>query len=220
MEVRAMNETECNQMVSRATLARLGCARNDQPYIVPVTLVYHGSADEEPCLYGFTTLGMKIAWMGANPNVCVLVDDIKAIDEWKSVIVFGRYEELPEIPGADDARMRAAERPQRLDEVTTRCQPSEEERMNAYRLLRSRAKWWEPGSAAGTARFRSDSTMPYVPIYYKIRIDRVTGREAVPDARNAVAHATPSTSAGTWKMMRQTLAGLFGSASKARTKAS
>ncbi len=45
--------------------------------------------------------------MRANPRVCVEMDEIAAYDQWVSVIAVGRYEELPETPGSDGARLQA-----------------------------------------------------------------------------------------------------------------
>jgi nitroimidazol reductase NimA-like FMN-containing flavoprotein (pyridoxamine 5'-phosphate oxidase superfamily) len=112
---------DCLGRLARAGLARLACARGNQPYIVPTYFAYH-----EPYLYGFTTPGQKVEWMRANPLVCVEVDDVSGRDEWTSVVAFGRYEELPDTPewGA--------------------------ERLHAHGLLQERGRWWEPGCASRT----------------------------------------------------------------------
>ena len=49
-------------------------------------------------LYSFSTVGQKIEWMRANPLVCVQVDEVVRPEQWVSVIVFGRYEELANTP--------------------------------------------------------------------------------------------------------------------------
>src|SRR5579863_5990062 len=114
MVIREMSTEACLRVLARARLARLACARENQPYVVPVYLVYHEASG---CLYGFTTPGQKVEWMRANPLVCVEVDEIAAYDQWVSVIALGRYEELPEIPGSEDASHRALERPRQVGEV-------------------------------------------------------------------------------------------------------
>ena len=105
-------------MLATAKLVRLACARDDQPYVVPVYVAYQESAEVEPCLYGFTTVGQKVEWMRTNPRVCVEVDEVEAGDRWRSVILTGRYEELPEIPGSDDELLRMREeRPRQAAEA-------------------------------------------------------------------------------------------------------
>ena len=55
MVIQEMTDGECRAMLARRHVARLACARNNQPYIVPV----HVDLDGE-FLYGFATLGQKI----------------------------------------------------------------------------------------------------------------------------------------------------------------
>src|ERR1035438_4037842 len=108
MVIREMSRKECLQVLVGARVARLGCTHENQPYVGPVYLAYDEASG---CLYGFTSPGQKVEWMRANPQVCVEVDEIAAYDQWVSVIAFGRYEELPEIPQSNRVRLQAPERP-------------------------------------------------------------------------------------------------------------
>ena len=83
-------EQECRAVLARAPVARLGCALDNQPYVVPIHFAYDGQY-----MYVFSTVGKKIEWMRANPKVCIQTD-IQIESEWVSVIVNGRYEELAE----------------------------------------------------------------------------------------------------------------------------
>src|SRR5471030_2000254 len=114
MVIREMSRNECLRVLAGARLARLACAHENQPYIVPVYLAYDKAS---ACLYGFTTPGQKIEWMRANPLVCVEVDQITAYDQWVSIIATGRYEELPETLGCDNARLLVQERPRQIGEA-------------------------------------------------------------------------------------------------------
>ena len=91
MEVNEMTREECSKFLEHASLGRLGCSFENQPYVVPIHFAY-----EDTYLYGFSTFGQKVRWMRANPNVCVPTDKIENQGEWISVIVYGEYEELPE----------------------------------------------------------------------------------------------------------------------------
>jgi nitroimidazol reductase NimA-like FMN-containing flavoprotein (pyridoxamine 5'-phosphate oxidase superfamily) len=184
-----MSREECLRVLARTRLARLACARENQPYVVPVYLAYHEPSGGEACLYGFTTPGQKVEWMRANPLVCVEVDEVAAPDQWVSVIAFGRYEELPETAERDDGRL--------------------DERLRAYQALQTEAAWWEPGCTAWAARAHRGSAGPYIPIYYKVRIDHVTGHEATRDARGAVPSAGTSP-AGRRGWLRRALTRVFG----------
>src|SRR5688572_22040571 len=98
MFIHEMTDAECRTALRKSSVGRLGCAFNNQPYVVPVSFVFDGQD-----LYGFTTVGQKVEWMRANPKVCLEVDERTNSEQWMSVIVFGAYEELP-----DESRYKAA----------------------------------------------------------------------------------------------------------------
>ena len=91
MLIRELSEQECRELLGRVSLARLGCARENQPYVVPVRIAY-----EEKYVYVFSTVGQKVEWMRENPRVCLQLDEIASAFEWTSLIANGRYQELPE----------------------------------------------------------------------------------------------------------------------------
>lgn len=115
MLILSLTSEECLEVLARLRFGRLGCSRDNRPYIVPTHFTYH-----EGHLYSFATFGQKIEWMRANPLVCIEADEIVDHYRWTSVIVQGRYEEL-------------------LDTPTWRP-----ERELAHALLQGRAAWWEP----------------------------------------------------------------------------
>ena len=49
--------------MTRSVFGRLGCASDNQPYVVPTYFAY-----EPYQLYGFATVGRKIEWMRKNPK--------------------------------------------------------------------------------------------------------------------------------------------------------
>jgi nitroimidazol reductase NimA-like FMN-containing flavoprotein (pyridoxamine 5'-phosphate oxidase superfamily) len=156
MRILELTYRECVEMLTHLKHGRLACSRDDQPYVVPIYFAYH-----ERHLYSFATRGQKIDWMRTNPRVCVEADEIINREDWMSVIVQGRYEELPD---------------------TLEWKP---ERERAYELLQQEAMWWEPAYVS-TAHL--DTADELIPIFYRIHIDHVTGRRARPDR---VDRATP-----------------------------
>ena len=150
MYIHEMSETECRIALARSGFGRLGCARDNQPYVVPIYFIY-----DDDHLYGFTTLGQKVEWMRLNSNVCVEIDERISHDQWMSVIVFGRYEELPDTP----------------ENEACRCQAQE--------LLQKRVMWWEPAYVGTENR---DVPHSVTPVCYSIHIDRITGKRATPEA--------------------------------------
>ncbi|NTS31200.1 pyridoxamine 5'-phosphate oxidase family protein [Phyllobacterium sp. BT25] len=89
MIITEMSRQEIKELLTRASIGRLACAKDDQPYIVPLRFVYNSVY-----LYSFTTVGRKIEWMRENNKVCVEFDEIDSTNSWKSVVVTGRFEEI------------------------------------------------------------------------------------------------------------------------------
>ncbi|SDD01792.1 pyridoxamine 5'-phosphate oxidase family protein [Niabella drilacis] len=77
-----------NILQSQVT-GRLACTDGDQPYITPVTYAYDGNY-----IYGQTNEGKKLDILRRNPKVCFEVDVMTDMRNWRSVIVFGLFEEL------------------------------------------------------------------------------------------------------------------------------
>ena len=182
MLIQEMTMSECLRILACTRLGRLACARENQPYVVPIYFVY-----DEPYLYGFTTLGQKVEWMRSNPLVCVEVDEVEDSDHWRSIVIFGQYEELPDTPEWEQERRLHAHEPGRR--TARPAWTSSPERLRAYALLQKHAEWWEPGCASCTHR---SPEQPFIPVFYRIRIDRITGRRATPRSGGPVRSKTPS----------------------------
>ena len=150
MYIHKMTDLECRRALQQATVGRLACARDNQPYVVPTYFAFDGKQQ----IYAFTTVGQKIEFMRSNPRVCLEIDERTTHNQWTSVIVFGRYEELPDLPRYEGARIKA------------------------YELLEKHVMWWEP-AYVGAAH--SDIPHSDEPILYRIKIDRMTGHRASPD---------------------------------------
>lgn len=120
MVIHELNRAECLGVLERNSLGRLGYARFDQPYIVPIHFSYD---PERNLIYGFSMLGDKVECMRRNPKVCLEVDEIADKDHWTSVLVVGRYREVHRDPREAEARRRAEA------------------------LFQQRAEWWLPGAA-------------------------------------------------------------------------
>jgi len=112
MAIKEMTETECRAFLTRAQIGHLACALDDQPYVVPISVVC-----EENFIYSFSTLGRKIEWMRKNPKVCVQLDELPAQARWISVIAAGLYQEL-------------------------RLPQFESELAHARKLLDRKSRWW------------------------------------------------------------------------------
>ena len=112
MLIQSMTEAASRELLVRAQLGRLACAHEGQPYITPMSVTYDAG-----WLYSFSTVGQKITWMRANPHVCVEVEEVVSRQDWATVIVMGRYQELT----------------------------TDAERTYAHDVLQRRPAWWEAG---------------------------------------------------------------------------
>ena len=93
--------------------------------------------------------------MRANPLVCVEVDEIFSRQNWASVIVLGRYEELPGTPAHSALRE------------------------HAYDLIHKTPFWWEPAYVEPPVE-RALEIM-----YFRIHVDQISGRRAASEEPKA-----------------------------------
>jgi nitroimidazol reductase NimA-like FMN-containing flavoprotein (pyridoxamine 5'-phosphate oxidase superfamily) len=145
MLIQEITKQDSFNRLAHMRLGRLACAQGAQPYITPFYFAY-----ESDFLDSFSTVGQKIDWMRANPLVCVEADEVISSEEWISIIVFGRYQELPKKP------------------------EWEKERGHAHELLQQKAAWWEPGYVK-TIGQRAERQL--VPVYFRIHVEEITGHQ-------------------------------------------
>ena len=186
MVIRDMSSEECVGVLARMKVARLACAFKNQPYVVPTFLVYHERMPGDACLYGFTTVGQKVEWMRSNPLVCVEVDEVESNSKWVSVVVFGHYQELPNVPEQNIGRPPAREIMDDRYEIASDGPNDFTETLLAHRLLQKHASWWEPAATSRVSRINQGSSPVYIPDFYRVSIDRMTGRTATLDAVESV----------------------------------
>ena len=129
MLIHELAPDECAEVLRRNDLGRLGCARYDQPYIVPILFSFDA---ERNCFYAFSTIGQKIGWMRENPKVCLEVEEIGDKNHWTTVLAIGRYEEIQQDPNEREARSRAEQ------------------------FFKARREWWLPGAARSDAGARPE----------------------------------------------------------------
>jgi nitroimidazol reductase NimA-like FMN-containing flavoprotein (pyridoxamine 5'-phosphate oxidase superfamily) len=84
-----LTAAEIEVLLRDSRVGRLGCHAEGRTYVVPVAYAYDGE-----CVVAHSADGLKVRTMRANPDVCFEVDDIRGIDDWRSVIAWGTYEEL------------------------------------------------------------------------------------------------------------------------------
>ena len=150
MQLVTLSENECRALLARGHGGHLACANGAQPYVVPFTYAYDNDS-----LYAFTMPGKKVEWMRANPAVCVVVEERGPGRNWQSVIVDGRFEELPDHVGHKQSRE------------------------HAWELLSRHANWWEPGGMKPGLLTPSDRSPN---LFFRVKVESLSGRRAIDDA--------------------------------------
>ncbi len=84
----SLDQNDIESVLLSCQHAHLGCCDSSEPYVVPISYVFHDGG-----IYGYTHVGKKIAMMRKNPRVCIQVGDYMK-GRWRSVILMGTYEEL------------------------------------------------------------------------------------------------------------------------------
>jgi nitroimidazol reductase NimA-like FMN-containing flavoprotein (pyridoxamine 5'-phosphate oxidase superfamily) len=143
-----LSDQEMEDLLRSEMIGRLGCHAGGMTYVVPVAYAF-----KDGYVYSHSPEGRKIRMMRRNPEVCFEVDRVTSINDWKSVIAWGRYEKLAgdAAQGGFDLLMKRLSKPS----LGTTGYPSYPLRWAASRPL-------EPG---GT-----------VIVAYRIRLMRMRGR--------------------------------------------
>ena len=87
--IKRISSDEARALLGENRVGRLGCVVDDGPYVVPVSYIFHDDS-----IYIHSLAGRKTRALAANPRACLQVDEIKDEVHWRSVIAFGRYEEV------------------------------------------------------------------------------------------------------------------------------
>lgn len=118
-----LNKREIIDLLESQFIGRLGCHLNGETYVVPVNFVYQNNA-----IYVHSAEGKKIKMLRANPRVCFQIDEIDNMFKWKSVILWGTFEEL-----------KGVERQQAMQGLILRIMPNTNEPGEPFSCDRSSA---------------------------------------------------------------------------------
>ncbi len=100
-----LNEEQIRHVLHSQLVGRIGCHSKDKVYIVPITYVYSNGY-----IYCHSKSGQKIDMMRDNKEVCFQVDILENMANWRSVIVWGEYEEFDNEKEKIDAMQLLADR--------------------------------------------------------------------------------------------------------------
>lgn len=87
--MKMLSDDEARKVLQSASVVRLGCIVNGEPYVVPINCLF-----EDDYLYSHSLPGLKISGLRENPRACVQIDEIESDLHWRSAIAFGKFEEV------------------------------------------------------------------------------------------------------------------------------
>lgn len=144
-----MTTDECIQLLSENYIGRLGYMSKGKMEIIPITYYFD---PENKSILTYSGQGNKIEAMRKNPLVSFQVDEIITLDKWKSVLLYGKFEELKGI----DAKYM----------------------LHLFSEgVKKTIKNKENSSPDFIQDFSSKIDSPDTPIVYRIQIDEIIGRQ-------------------------------------------
>ncbi|RAW02374.1 pyridoxamine 5'-phosphate oxidase family protein [Pseudochryseolinea flava] len=84
-----LTENQCRHILTSNHIGRLGFHDAQRITIIPIAY-----ATDAKHIYSHAIEGNKTAAMRKNASVCFQVDNIDSLTNWRSVIVWGRFEEI------------------------------------------------------------------------------------------------------------------------------
>jgi nitroimidazol reductase NimA-like FMN-containing flavoprotein (pyridoxamine 5'-phosphate oxidase superfamily) len=84
-----LNNTEIEEVLQGQFLGRIGCSANGLTYITPVSYAYDGKY-----IYVRSKSGMKADIIRENPQICFEVEAYVNMANWRTVIAWGKCEEI------------------------------------------------------------------------------------------------------------------------------
>jgi len=139
-----LSREQIEEVLRSEVVGRIGCHSDGRTYVVPITYAYADGA-----IYGHSAVGLKIRMMRQSPSVCFEVDHMDDMANWRSVIAWGRFEEL---------RGEAAERGMRI--LLDRLRP----------LITSESSTPTHGTS------HAADTAGHTAVLYRIALEEKTGR--------------------------------------------
>lgn len=84
-----LNAEQIKKVIANNFIGRLGCRALGKTYVVPISYAYDGEH-----IYARTFEGMKLDMLRKNPEVCFQLDSLVDMNDWQSVIIWGKVVEL------------------------------------------------------------------------------------------------------------------------------
>lgn len=89
--VKNLSIDACLELLQNNHVGKLAYIYGQWPHITPITYCHDS---DEKCIISYSAEGHKMHAMRSYGNVALQVDEIVTIQEWKSVLVQGQFEQL------------------------------------------------------------------------------------------------------------------------------
>ncbi len=147
--MKVLTPQESLQLLADNYIGRIGYISKGRPEIIPITYYYDSGQNS---IVSYSGQGNKIDAMRKSEGISFQVDEIINLRNWKSVLLYGKYEELS---GIDAKRMLHV-----FSEGVKNL------------ILKK-----EQSSPDAISEFSSKIESSDIPIVYRINIDEYTGRQ-------------------------------------------
>ena len=89
--IKDLTSETCIELLRNNCIGRLAYIAHDVPFVIPITFYYYQTNNS---IISYSLEGHKINAMRKKHAVSLQVDEIETINQWKSVLVHGEFEEL------------------------------------------------------------------------------------------------------------------------------
>ncbi|MFH4965205.1 pyridoxamine 5'-phosphate oxidase family protein [Gaetbulibacter sp. M235] len=144
-----MVKKDCIQVLNDNYIAHLGYIFNNVPFITPITYYYD---QKENIIISYSDEGHKISAMRLNPFVAFQLEEINSINNWKSVLIVGEFEELK----GSEAKMQLHKFAQNVKSLIAKKETKNPESINF---------------------FSSKLNTGNIPIVYRIKVNEILGKQ-------------------------------------------
>ncbi|WP_405575751.1 pyridoxamine 5'-phosphate oxidase family protein [Winogradskyella sp. Asnod2-B02-A] len=88
---RVLNEKESIALLMLNYIGNISYIYREKPFVVPITYFFDFANN---VIIGYSAEGHKINAMRKNNHVSLIVSDVESINDWKSVLAHGTFQEL------------------------------------------------------------------------------------------------------------------------------
>lgn len=86
-----LTKHESTYILKNNYIGNLSFIWKSQPYVIPISYYY---SEAENCIISYSSEGHKMDAMRINHAISLGVTEIESVDNWQSILVFGKFQEV------------------------------------------------------------------------------------------------------------------------------